>query len=60
MMINHTDYDLRVDNILVMKKRLQLPFTETICYLQFVKNTIDTDSAQNLIQGGLRKLNLEA
>ena len=37
MMMSHTDYNLRADNILIMKKRLQLPFTETIFYLQFVK-----------------------
>ena len=53
----YTEYDLRADNILLMKKHIQLPFTETICYLQFVKNTIDTDSAQKLIQGYLRKFN---
>ena len=57
MTMNHTEYDLRADNIILMKKHIQLPFTETICYLQFVKNTIDTDSAQKLIQGYLRKFN---
>ena len=50
MMMNHTDYNLCVDNILLMKKRLQLPFTETICYLHFVKNTIDTDLVHKLMQ----------
>ena len=60
MMINHIYYDLCAANILLMKKRLQLPFTETICYLQFIKNTIDTDSAQNSIQGDLINLDPEA
>ena len=42
-----------------MKKSLQLPFTEMVYYLQFVKNNIDTDLAQKLIQGDLRNLNPE-
>ena len=58
--MNHTDYNIRAAYVILMNKRIQLPFTDTICYLQFVKNTIDTDSAQNLIQGDLRKLDPEA
>ena len=59
-MMNHIDYYLRAANILLMNKHLQLPFAETICYLQFVKNTIGTDSAQNMIQGDMRKFNPKA
>ena len=59
MMVNHTDYYLRAANILLMEKWLQLTFTETMCYLQFVKNTIDTDSAQKLMQRDLKKLDPE-
>ena len=43
-----------------MEQRLYLPFTETICYLQFLKNTIDTDLAQKSIQVDLKNLNPEA
>ena len=60
MTMNCTDYNLRASNTLLTKKRLQLPFTETICYLQFVENTIDTDSAHKLIQGGLKNIDPEA
>ena len=59
IMMNHTDYDLCTATLLLMKKFLQLPFTGTICYLQFVKDNIDTDSAQRLIQGDLRKFDPE-
>ena len=55
-LMNYSDYDLRAAKIALMKKRLQMPFTETICYLQFVKNTIDTESAQKVIQGDLKSL----
>ena len=55
-MMNCIDYNICAANILLIKKRIKLPFTETIWYLQFVKNTIDTDLAQKLIQGDLRKL----
>ena len=45
---------------MLTKKRLNLKFTETIYYLQSVKNTIDTDLAQKSIQGDLKKIDLEA
>ena len=59
MMENYTYYDLHVANILLMKKRLQLSFTEKICYPKFVKITIDTDSLQKLLQEDLRKIDSE-
>ena len=59
-MMNHTDYNICASNILLMKKILQLLFTEMIYYLQFVKKNIDTDLVQKLIQGYLRKLDPEA
>ena len=42
MLMSHTYYNLCAANILIMKKCLQLPFTETVFYLQFIKNTVDT------------------
>ena len=60
MIMNHAYYDLRAANILLMKKRLQLPFTDTIFYLHFVKNNIDTDLAQKSIHGDMKKLDPEA
>ena len=43
-----------------MKKHSHLIFTETIFYLQLVKNTIDMDLAQKLMQGDLRKIDSDA
>ena len=60
MMMKHTYYDLCAAKILLMKKCLQLPFNEMICYLQFAKNTIDTDSLQKLIHGDMENINPEA
>ena len=37
IMMKHTDYNLCPSNIPIMKKLIQLQFTETICYIQFVK-----------------------